>query len=104
MKRRRVRLQDLLGRSVYDTNSERVGRIEELEAEQTGDGCHVTMFVLGGSGLLERLAVGGFKRLFGPSRGEKGDAKAQRVPWQQMDLSNPKRPKLRCTKAELEES
>src|SRR5690348_10769056 len=103
MKERRVRLQDLLGRSVHDSNSQRVGRIEEIEAEQSADGCHATIFVLGETGLLERLSVGTFGRLFGPARGEKRDAKAQRVPWEQMDLSDPRRPKLRCTKAELEE-
>ena len=103
MKERRVRLQDLLGCSVRDSNSERMGRIEEIEAEQNADGCHATMFVLGEAGLLERLSVSTFYRLFGPARGEKRDAKAQRVPWEQMDLTDARRPKLRCTKAELEE-
>ena len=103
MKERRIRLQDLLGRSVRDSNSERVGRIEEIEAEQNADGCHATMFVLGPAGLLERLSLGTLHRLFGPSRGEKRDAKGQRVPWEQMDLSDPRRPKLRCSKEELKE-
>ena len=104
MKPRRVRLQHLVGRLVHDTNAERVGRIEEVEAEQNADGCHVTVFVLGHAGLLERLSIRGFLRLFAPRRADKIAANAQRVPWQKMDLSNPKRPSLCCTKLELQEA
>jgi sporulation protein YlmC with PRC-barrel domain len=101
MTTRRVHVEHLLGRTVHDTNGRRVGRIEEIKAEDTSGGCVVSEFVLGREGLWQRLSFHGIAPLFIRALAKKGRARAQTVPWQQMDLSNPRRPKIRCAEDEL---
>jgi hypothetical protein len=101
MKSRRVHAEHLLGRVVYDIDNWKVGRIEEIEAEQTRDGCYVKSFVLGERGLLKRLSLRGIGPLFFRSLAEKREQRARGVPWEKMDISNPKRPRLRCRRDEL---
>ncbi|MFN2542690.1 MAG: PRC-barrel domain containing protein [Chthoniobacterales bacterium] len=101
MKSRRIRVEHLLGRIVYDIDNCKVGRIEEIEAEQTGNGCYVKTFVLGEKGLLERLSISEVGPLFSHSLAAKGEQSARGVPWDKIDISNPKRPRLRCRRDEL---
>jgi sporulation protein YlmC with PRC-barrel domain len=95
MSLRRIHLERLEGRRVVDSAGEKVGRIEEVHARREGDECLIEEYVLGKEGLLERLSVVGTVFGFGKKKG-------LCVPWKQMDLSDPHRPKLRCTRAELE--
>jgi sporulation protein YlmC with PRC-barrel domain len=101
MKTRRIHVEHLLGRSVHDAAGRRVGRIEEIKAEQNSRGCMVTEFVLGEGGLWQRLSFQGIGPLFVRSLAGKSRTRANTIPWQQMDLSNPRRPKLRCREDEL---
>jgi sporulation protein YlmC with PRC-barrel domain len=100
MKSRRIHAEYLLGRVVYDTDGRKVGRIEEIEAEETRDGCYVSCFVLGEKGLLERLSTHVAPLFFGAVTA-KGEQRGLGIPWEKMDISNPKRPRLRCRKTEL---
>jgi hypothetical protein len=52
----------------------------------------ITEFLVGSTALLERLAV----HLRGRRKG-----KGYRVPWDKLDLTDPARPKLKCTVDEL---
>ena len=101
MKSRRIHAEHLLGRVVYDRDGQKVGRIEEIEAEQTREGCYITSFVLGERGLLKRLSIWGIGPLFFRSLSERGEKRARGVPWHKIDISNPKRPRLRCRREEL---
>jgi sporulation protein YlmC with PRC-barrel domain len=101
MKSRRIHVEHLLGRSVHDIAGRRLGRIEEIKAEQSTSGCFITGFVLGEPGLLQRLSFAGIAPLFFPSLAAKRRVRARTIPWQKMDLSNPLRPRLRCTEEEL---
>jgi len=101
MKQRRIRAEFLLSRTVRDIDGRRAGRIEEIEVENSSQGCFVTGFVLGTKGLLQRLSFRGIAPLFIPSMSAKRQKRAKAVPWQQMDLTNPKRPRLRCSKDDL---
>ena len=101
MKQRRIHAEHLVGRTVHDIDNRRVGRIEEIEAEDTDRGCYVTGFVLGQKGLLQRLSIGGIGPLFIRSLQARGKQHIRRVPWEKMDVTNPKRPKLRCRKDEI---
>jgi sporulation protein YlmC with PRC-barrel domain len=101
MKQRRVHVEHLLGRTVHDADGRKAGRLEEIEVEETSRGCFVTKFVLGPRGLLTRLSFSGIGPLFFPSLGDKRRTRLKKVPWEQMDLSNPRRPRLRCRKDEL---
>ena len=101
MKQRRIHAERLLGRTVRDINGRKAGRIQEIEVENSGDGCFVTGFVLGAQGLLKRLSFRGIGPLFIPSLAHRAQKRAKTVPWQQIDLANPKRPRLLCRKEEL---
>jgi hypothetical protein len=89
-----VRLDRLLGRSVLGRNNRPAGRLEEFRAEIRGGECVITEFVLGTSGLLERLGVG-VKLLFGRAPG------GYVARWDQLDLTDPERPRLACSFEEL---
>jgi len=91
---REVRVQDLLGRQVRAANNQSVGRIEEIRVEKHGKGYVVREFHLGAAALLERLSahVGSW---FGRGR------EVRVVAWDQMDLREPKRPRLLVEAATL---
>ena len=101
MKSHRIHVEHLLGRVVHDVDNCKVGRIEEIEAEQTRDGCYVKSFVLGERGLLKRLSLRGIGPLFFQSLVAQREQSARGVPWNKIDISNPKRPRLRCRRDEL---
>jgi hypothetical protein len=92
--RRLVRVEDLLGRRVEDARGQSAGRIEEVRAEPRGDQHVVSEFLLGPGALLERL---GIRRLF------RRPEPLRVVRWDQIDLSRPDRPRLRCAVGDLEE-
>ena len=91
---REVRVQDILGRQVRAGNNQSVGRIEEIRLEKRGKGYVVREYHLGAAALMERLSahVGSW---FGRAR----DIRV--VAWDQMDLSEPKRPRLLVEAAAL---
>ena len=96
MKKEELYLDQLLGRTVLAGNNRPVGRLEEFYAEQRGDYFHIVEFVIGSAGLMERLNVG-MKALFGIGRSGK------RARWDQIDISDPERPRLTCSIDELKE-
>jgi hypothetical protein len=89
-----IRLDRLLGRPVLAKNNRTVGRLEEFRAERRGDSWVITDYVIGEAGLLERLNLG-VKLLFGSKRG------GYLARWDQMDISEPDRPRLLCSPDEL---
>jgi sporulation protein YlmC with PRC-barrel domain len=98
-----IHLECLLGKRVLDVDGQSVGRIEEIRAEQDGGDYYVQEYLLGPYALLERVSLwvtglSWLRRLHtGPSN------PAYRIPWDQLDLSDPEQPRLRCTKGELQE-
>ena len=91
-----LRAELLLGRKVRSIHGHVVGRIEEMRAEREHDYWVVTEFHVGPTALIERLAV----RHFGITL--PGRAHGYRVRWNQLDLSNPRHPRLTCHLEELE--
>ena len=89
-----LRLDQLLGRQVLAANNQRVGRLEEFRAEEQGRGSAITEYVIGAAGLFERLGVG--VRLV---VGRGGGGYVAR--WDQLDISDPERPRLTCGVQEL---
>lgn len=92
-----IRLERLLGRIVHTANNRSAGRIEEFRAEQRGQGLVITEFVLGRGGLMERMHVG-VRLLLGLDR------KRRVARWDQLDISDPHRPRLLCSVTELREA
>jgi hypothetical protein len=101
MNGRRVRVQLLLGKKVRDPSGKCAGRIEEIVAEEDGDECLVSHYLLGRSGLIQRLSVTDLSVFFLRFLGALGRPRDHRVSWEQMDLSDPRRPRLRCSIEEL---
>jgi hypothetical protein len=99
---RNINLELLLDKQVRDSSGHRAGRIEELRARREGEEIIVESYHLGPEALLERLAAPVLRlplfRPFGLHR----HAPGRRVRWDQMDLSNPDKPMLRCPLGELE--
>jgi hypothetical protein len=91
---REIRLEQLLGRQVLAANNRRVGRLEEFRAEVKGGVCEIREFVLGAAGLFERLGLG--VRLIVGTR-----AGGYVARWDQIDLTDPERPRLTCRVEDL---
>ncbi len=100
MPNREIHLESLLGTCVLDTQGESIGRIEEVRAEQQGDEWVIVEYHVGTAALLERfsaLNIGlAILRLLGAQKFGGG----LRVPWDKLDLSDPKKPRLLCSVAE----
>jgi sporulation protein YlmC with PRC-barrel domain len=94
-----INLDLLLGRSVVARNGKRIGRVEEFRAESRGHELVITEYHLGPEALLERLSVSGLSllSLFGIRSRRRG----LRIPWDKLDLSNPKKLRLTCSIEEL---
>jgi sporulation protein YlmC with PRC-barrel domain len=96
-----VKIELLLGRRVFGLNGRAIGRLEEVKAEVRKGQGFVTEFHVGSYAALERLAglrIGRTLLHFFHLRSKGG---GYRVAWQQMDFSDPKRPRLRCEVKEL---
>lgn len=94
MKKEEFYLDQLLGRRVLAGNNRSVGRIEEFRTEQRGDYFEIVEVALGAAGLMERLNVG-MRALFGLG------ARGKVARWEQIDFTDPERPRLTCSADEL---
>ncbi|TPK75315.1 hypothetical protein FJ930_04220 [Mesorhizobium sp. B2-4-15] len=96
-----VNVDHLAGRRVLSQNGESIGHIEEIVAESQGDDFVVTEFRIGIFAAFERLSASSIGTavldLFGLRRREG----LYRIPWDKLDISDPTKPKLLCTKEEL---
>ena len=90
-----VRLDRLIGRKVFTGNNRVLGRLEECRAERRGESWVVTEWLIGSAGLMERLGLG-VGMILGVRAGRSFVAR-----WDQLDLSNPDRPHLKCSTEEL---
>ncbi|HEX8169411.1 MAG TPA: hypothetical protein VF824_02595 [Thermoanaerobaculia bacterium] len=89
-----VHLETLIGREVVDADGRRAGRIEEARARQSGKELVITEFLLA-HGRLERTSFLLHQLLAHVS------PKSIRVPWEKLDLSDPRKPRLTCRVDEL---
>ena len=102
MSAREIHLEQLLGRTVHDADGRRVGDIEEVTVDTGSGEWQVTEYITGPIGMLERLAAAQIGLwLVGLLGGGKSPA-GYRIPWQQLDLTDPRHPRVRCRKAELQ--
>ena len=89
-----LRLDRLLGRPVLAANHHRVGRLEEIRVQRQGGEWIVSEYVIGAGGLLERLDLG-VRLLLG--RRTHGHV----ARWDQLDITEPTKPRLLCPIEEL---
>ena len=92
---RELRLEDLLGRKLRGPRGKLIGRIEEFRCRRQGSGCVSTEIVVGTLGLLERLGVGA-NMVLGRKNG------GCIVKWDQIDVTDPAKPRLLVPEEELQ--
>jgi sporulation protein YlmC with PRC-barrel domain len=100
MARHQLHVELLLGEKVFAMNGLSIGRLEEIRTEINRGHFYVTEFLVGSYAVLERLAAWRIGRallgVFGAKRRE-----GYRIRWDQLDLSDPQRMRLRCEVDEL---
>jgi len=95
-----ARVEELVGRRLCDVDGRKVGRIEELVAELRGTDWVVIEIHVGPGALLERLVdLSTLVPLL--STLERRLRKRYRIPWNQLDLTNPRRPRATVAVAVL---
>ena len=95
-----VNLELMLGRKVLAGNGRSIGRLEDVTAEVKPGECLVIEYLVGKYALFERLAAWSMGRAFLSLFGSLVKS-GYRVPWQKMDISDPRRPKITCDVSEL---
>jgi sporulation protein YlmC with PRC-barrel domain len=100
MARQEIHLELLLGKRVYALNGRAIGRLEEVRAESKQGAATVNEFLVGDYAIFERLSAWEIARavmgLFGPVI-----KSGYRIRWDQIDFTDPGRPKLTCHVSEL---
>jgi sporulation protein YlmC with PRC-barrel domain len=93
-----IQLERLVGRRVRTISGKTVGHIEEIRVERQGDTWVIQEYLLGPYALLERL----LPRSIGPAirrvLRSRPSSTVDVVPWDKLDLSDPERPRLLCSK------
>jgi hypothetical protein len=96
-----VRLEDFVGRPVHGPDGRAIGHLHEVRVRREGEELLVVDYLVGPEGWLERFSLAGFGRellgIFGVR-----DSKGYVVPWRDMDLSEPGKPRCRRPAGELE--
>ncbi len=95
-----VHVELLLGRRVHDVDGRAVGRIEELHVEIIDGESVVTEYHLGSAALVERMAE--FVRQLPFFQSLPGMRSEYRVRWKDLDLSDPRHPRLRVPRSALQ--
>jgi sporulation protein YlmC with PRC-barrel domain len=96
-----LNVEQLLGTKVRDADGRVIGRIEEIRAERTDDGCYVDSYLVGASAVVERLSAWSLIRPIKRMLKSRHVVSVLEVPWQDLDLSEPGRPVLRVPRSSL---
>jgi sporulation protein YlmC with PRC-barrel domain len=99
--RAEIAVERLVGRKVLALNGRAIGRIEEICAEPRGKALVVTEFHVGAYAAFESLAAASIGRTVLRLLRMRRKSGGYRVPWDQLDLADPARPRLRCPVGEL---
>ncbi|CAB3697326.1 hypothetical protein [Paraburkholderia rhynchosiae] len=94
----------LLGRQVLSREGTPLGRIEAIKVMRDGDAWVISEFHIGPDALLERLALGLLPRLLREAVQRKSRSRRHRIAWHQIDVNDPRHPRLVCSDAELQDS
>src|ERR671926_838111 len=101
MAKQEIHAESLLGRRVHAQNGRVIGRLEDIRVKIESRGAFVEEFVTGGYGVLERMAGVSIGRAILKAFGARRKKASYRIPWDKLDLSDPKRPTLLCQISEL---
>jgi hypothetical protein len=96
-----VHLEVMAGRRVHDAGGKLAGRLAEVHAEWRGDECIVTHYVLAARNARKPVTLKRVLMFFLRLLGATGSQGTLVVPWDKLDVSDPRRPRLLCGTAEL---
>ena len=97
-----IKVELLVGTKVRDLDGRKVGRIEEIRVERQEEALLVESYLIGASALIERLSARTLVRPIRRLLRTRHIYSVYRVPWQDMDLTDPKRPVVRIAKHDLQ--
>ncbi|HEY9825573.1 MAG TPA: hypothetical protein V6D19_09005 [Stenomitos sp.] len=102
MNKPKLHLELLLGTQVIDVEGKAVGQIEKIADQQQGKDCYIQEYLIGSTAILERLSawyIGtAIQKVLGA---HKFRVAGYRISGDQLDLSAPRHPRLRCTRNKL---
>lgn len=90
----------LLGTKVLALNGRVIGRLEEIRTKVNRGHYYVSEFLVGTYAVFERLAAWRMGRMLLRVLGARKE-EGYRIRWDQLDLSDPQRPRLLCEIDEL---
>ena len=96
-----INVELLLGTKVCDLNGEDVGRIEEFHVQRDESSCRIDAYLVGASGVIDRLSAWTLVRPIAKLLKSRKLLTAYEIPWEDMDLSDPRHPKLRTARRDL---
>ena len=99
-----LQLRKILGAKVYDSEGEHIGRLEEVEAEKGDEWCDVVSYIVEHRGLLDRISTWALTSSMQKTLSRKKSSKPYRIGWDQMDLTDPHRPRTLVPKELLARS
>jgi sporulation protein YlmC with PRC-barrel domain len=96
-----IKVQLLLGKKVRDIDGRKVGRIEEIRVERRETALLVEAYLIGVSGLIDRLSARTLVRPIQRFLGSRHIYSVYEVPWQEMDVTDPNRPVLKIAQRDM---
>ena len=96
-----IDIQLLVGTKVRDADGTNVGRIEEIRVVRHEKALLVEAYLIGVSGLIDRLSARTLVRPIRRLLSSRHIYSVYEVPWQEMDLTDPKRPVLKISQRDL---
>jgi sporulation protein YlmC with PRC-barrel domain len=96
-----IKVQLLVGTKVHDVDGRKVGRIEEIRVARNDKALLVEAYLIGVSALIERLSARTLVRPIGRFLRARHIYSVYEVPWQEMDVTDPKRPVLTIAQRDM---
>src|SRR5581483_11957590 len=94
LRRSKVHLELLLSKKVLDQCGRPIGRIEDVHAESIGDDLVVKEYLVGPHALIERFAITIKVHSILKKLGLLRPIQRYKIPWDNLDLTNPDSPRL----------
>ena len=98
-----LNLELVLGRKVRSRDGKPLGHIETIHVVRAGDAWLISEFHIGPDALIERLAVGLLPGRLREAAQRRSHSRRHRIAWHQIDITDPRHPRLLCDESELSE-
>jgi sporulation protein YlmC with PRC-barrel domain len=96
-----IKVHLMVGTKVHDVDGRKVGRIEEIRVKREEKALLVESYLIGASALIDRLSARTLVRPIRRFLRARHVYSVYEVPWQDMDLTDPKRPVLKVATRDL---